>query len=368
MFTFSQQKGISTLFAVVFISVSLQLTGCASNQIGEENVEAIEVEVSDADPFEGVNRKVFAFNGVVDDYLAAPISDAYLWVTPQFVQTGIGNFFSNLKDINVVLNDIMQGKLNQGAEDSGRFAINSTIGLLGLFDVATELGFEKHEEDFAQTLAVWGVPQGPYLVLPVLGPITTRGVPGSVFDAAANPATYVGFPVQVLQMLNARANAEGALNFIDEAALDPYIFTRESFLQHRKHLITDGNSEITDDVLDLEDDFYDEDEDSSEQASVASPIEETADKVVSVGEVPEVTAPPQAAQGIMEPAESATATLVDTSAAKTESSGYKLKLSADKSDFGNASTSFDGAVKSFDNATRSFEEANYKLNHIRRKR
>ncbi len=367
MFTFSQQKGTSALLTGCFVLSFLLLTGCASNQIDEESAESVEIETVESDPFEGVNRKIFVFNEVVDDYLAAPISDAYLWVTPQFVQTGIGNFFNNLKDINVVLNDVMQGKVGQGAEDSGRFAINSTIGLLGLFDVATDLGFEKHEEDFAQTLAVWGVPQGPYLVLPVLGPITTRGVPGSVFDAAANPATYVGLPIQVLQMLNARANAEGALNFIDEAALDPYVFTRESFLQHRKHLITDGNSELTDDVLDLEDDFYEDEEDDEgtvEQIGTATEVESTTDEATEVSKVEATEAEP-------------TTALVDSEEAKTDSSGYKLKLTtnsdestapaaANDGDFDNAASSFDGAVKSFDNATRSFEEANYKLNHIKK--
>ena len=123
--------------------------------------------------------------------VAKPISDAYLWITPKFFQTGISNFFSNLKDINVVLNDHMQGKFEQGAEDVGRFLTNSTVGVLGLFDVATDLGLKKHEEDFGQTLAVWGVPQGAYLVLPILGPTTARGVPGSIFDTAANPTSVI---------------------------------------------------------------------------------------------------------------------------------------------------------------------------------
>ncbi|MFW5444134.1 MAG: VacJ family lipoprotein [Methylococcaceae bacterium] len=260
MLIFSENKDYSTLFITVLVSLSLFLGGCASTEVIEGEAEAVEIEVTETDPYEDFNRVMFGFNEGMDDYIAAPISDAYLWVTPQFLQTGVANFFNNLKEINVVLNDVMQGKIAQGAEDTGRFAVNSTIGLLGLFDVATELGLEKHDEDFAQTLAVWGVPQGPYLVLPVLGPSTSRGVPGAVFDTAANPATYVGFPVQLVQMLNSRANAEGALQFIDEAALDPYVFTRESFLQYRKFLITDGESEIADDTLDFEDEFYDEDE------------------------------------------------------------------------------------------------------------
>ena len=381
MLIFAKQKDVSVLFTAFFISTSLLLTGCASTEkvevvdvevveevVVEEDVveeevvegevvedevvekEVIEEDVAveeepEIDPYEGFNRKVFVFNKALDDYVAAPVSDAYLWVTPQFVQTGIANFFSNLKDINVVLNDLMQGKVEQGAEDTGRFVVNTTLGLAGLFDVATELGLEKHNEDFAQTLAVWGVPQGPYLVIPVIGPATSRGVPGGVFDVAANPATYVGLPIQLVQMLNARANATGALKFIDEAALDPYVFTRESFLQYRQHLITDGESEIGSDTLDFEDDFYDEDEDFDEE--------------VAVGQE----------EGNSEINEDKSAD--DSQIAKTdtenqlETSVYRLDLDSDVDDFEQASSSFDGAVKSFDEAALSFEEANSKIKQLK---
>lgn len=263
MFLLRLKKDKSNIFFVLFLSILLILTGCVSKDPLETDIKSVEVDVQEVDPYESFNRKTYAFNEAVDEYVAEPVSDAYLWVTPKFVQTGVSNFFNNLNDINVVLNDFMQGKLIQGSEDTGRFVVNSTIGLGGLFDVATELGLEKHDEDFSQTLAVWGVPQGPYLVMPVLGSMTTRGVPGGIFDAAANPTSYVGgifFPVQLLQILNARASAEDALKFIDEAALDPYIFTRESFLQYRKNLITDGKSEFEDDMFDLEDELYDEDD------------------------------------------------------------------------------------------------------------
>lgn len=284
MFTYQQKNYYSAFLNAFLISTVLFLVGCAGQDVVEGDVDAVEVDV---DPYEGFNRSMFGFNEVLDDYLAEPISDAYLWITPQFVQTGIANFFSNLDDINVVLNDMMQGKVKQGAKDTGRLAVNTTIGLFGLFDVATELGLKKHDEDFAQTLGFWGVPQGPYLVIPVLGPSTSRGIPGSVFDTAANPASYVGFPVQMVQMLNARANAEGSLKFIDEAAMDPYIFTRESFLQYRKHLVTDGNSEITDDILDFEDEFYDDEEftDESDNKEVNSEVDQGIAKTKIVNEV-----------------------------------------------------------------------------------
>ncbi len=333
MHTFPHNKGVSTLFITLLISLTLFLAGCASTEVIEEDIAEVDV-ATEADPFEDFNRSMFGFNESLDTYLAEPISDAYLWITPQFVQTGIANFFNNLKDVNVVLNDMMQGKLMQGVGDTGRFTVNSTIGLLGLFDVATEIGLEKHEEDFAQTLAVWGVPAGPYLVLPILGPSTSRGVPGAVFDTAANPASYIGLPVQVVQMLNARANAEGALKFIDEAALDPYVFTRESFLQYRNHLITDGESEITDDLLDLEDEFYDEDELSDEF--------EALDTNELSAEVPPVTK-----KGIDEQV--------------VEKNRLSTGLSSETKDFEQASDSLDGAVQSLDEATTSFEEAGDKI-------
>ncbi|XBS22601.1 VacJ family lipoprotein [Methylomarinum sp. Ch1-1] len=371
-----QNKNISGALLALMVAVALSLSGCAGTQVAEQEAVAEEVvteavaeaeasktdeletdvveQEDEVDPYEGFNRKVFVFNDKLDTYVAKPISDAYLWVTPEFVQTGVANFFSNLKDINVVLNDVMQGKLQQGLEDTGRFTMNSTVGLLGLFDVAKEVGLEKHEEDFDQTLAVWGVPEGPYLVLPILGPTTSRGLPGGVFDAAANPTTYVGLPVQLIAMLNARANAEGALKFIDEAALDPYVFTRESFLQYRRNLVADGKIDISDDVFDLEDEFYEEElyeeeggngADITEQQQTAE-VEEDID-LISDQQPQEVV------------------TTVDVAENKlAQAEGFKLRLSADIEEFDQASGSFDSAVRSFDEATRSFEQAVEKLDRL----
>ncbi len=330
MCTLIKNRGFSFISALFIILLTQFITGCASNEVIEAEAEAEVIEVSEVDPYEGFNRKMFVFNETLDTYVAAPISDAYLYVTPEFVQTGVANFFNNLKDINVVLNDVMQGKLAQGAEDTGRFAVNSTIGLLGLFDVATELGLEKHDEDFAQTLAVWGVPQGPYLVLPVIGPATTRGVPGGIFDAAANPASYVGAPIQLLQMLNARANAEGELNFIEEAALDPYVFTRESFLQYRKNLITDGESQNADVLLeeDFEDDEFDDEMDEDISVSITPKQEAEAESVA------------------------------------VQVSHSELQVEMQPNSFDSASGSFDGATRSFDDAANDFKMAADKLNQL----
>lgn len=244
----SWDSKIQRSFSGMLMGAAITLTGCATTGVVEP-----QTTLSEVDPYENFNRKMFGFNDKVDNYVAEPVSNAYKRITPDFMQTGVYNFFNNLKNINVVINDVLQAKFQQSAQDTGRLAINSTIGLAGLVDVAKHVGLEQNEEDFDQTLAVWGVPRGSYLVLPFLGPSTSRGIPGAVFDTAANPATYVGFvPVHALSAINSRANAEGALKFIDEAALDPYVFTRESFLQWRNNLATDGKAEASTEMDDFE--------------------------------------------------------------------------------------------------------------------
>ncbi len=216
--------------------MAVTLAGCATTGSAEHSANK-------DDPYENINRVMYQFNAKLDDYLAAPVSKVYNKITPQFARTGVFNFFSNLTNINVIVNDALQAKFMQGAHDSGRFLLNSTLGLGGFIDVATDTGLDLNIEDFDQTLAVWGVPKGSYLVLPIIGPSTMRGIPGTAFDIAANPSTYLGMPIQAISLLNTRATAEGALKFIDEASLDPYVFTRESFLQWRNNLATDGKSE-----------------------------------------------------------------------------------------------------------------------------
>ena len=238
-------NNISLKVSGAILVILVTLSGCATTAITEH------APIKD-DPYENVNRVMYGFNDKLDDYIAAPVSKVYNKITPQFARTGIFNFFSNLKNINVVVNDALQAKFSQSVSDTGRFLINTTLGLGGFVDVATDTGLELNTEDFDQTLAVWGVPNGSYLVLPVIGPTTLRGIPGTAFDVAANPSTYLGMPIQLVSLLNARATAEGSLKFIDEAALDPYVFTRESFLQWRKNLVTDGKSDAS---LDFGDDL-----------------------------------------------------------------------------------------------------------------
>lgn len=243
-------KNRRALKVVLSVAGTLLMNGCASIDKRAENSVDIGSKASEIDPYENFNRTVYEFNDGLDKYVLKPVADGYKFITPDFVETGISNFFNNLKGINVVLNDMLQGKFRQGASDAGRFLANTTIGVGGLVDVASELGLEHNVEDFGQTLAVWGVGQGPYLVLPVLGPTTVRDSGAIIVDRAANPGTYVPF-TGVLEGISDRANAEEALNFIEEAALDQYVFTRESFLQHRQFLINDGQTDNSDFDIDV---------------------------------------------------------------------------------------------------------------------
>lgn len=226
------QKGAMAIFLAIIVSIS----GCATTPQGEQNV----------DPFETVNRGFFQFNRDFDRAFLEPAADAYVKVTPQPVRTSVSNFFDNLGYLNVILNDFLQGKVEQGFWDTSRFVLNSTVGLAGVFDVATAMGLEEHNEDFGQTLGVWGAGAGPYLVLPLLGPSTVRDAPGIPVTTVTSPLFYVDqaavtVPVGGLGVVDARARQVGAFQFIEEAALDPYVFTREAYLQRRIFLIYDGD-------------------------------------------------------------------------------------------------------------------------------
>jgi phospholipid-binding lipoprotein MlaA len=198
------------------------------------------------DPLEGFNRGVSAFNSVTDKALIKPVALAYTKVVPQPVRTGVNNFFGNLGDVGVLVNNLLQGKFNNAASDFGRLSMNSTFGLFGLVDVASHLGIPKHNEDFGQTLAKWGVGSGPYLVLPIFGPSTVRDAFGAIPDNLLNPATYIdNEPARVslaaLGVVNARANLFKATNILEEAAIDQYVFTRDAWLQRRLGLVYDGD-------------------------------------------------------------------------------------------------------------------------------
>lgn len=211
------------------------LTGCAHSPVDDP-----------ADPFEPVNRKIYAFNETVDRVALQPVAKAYVKVTPQPVRTGVGNFFSNLFYPTVIFNDLLQAKLMQGLQDTSRLVVNTTLGIFGIFDVAGPfLGLEKHKEDFGQTLGSWGIGEGWYLVIPLLGPSTNRDLVGRVGDIYADPfSNYADTNEQVaalvLSTVDTRAQYLDATEVLNEF-FDPYTFVRGAYLQRRAMQIYDGH-------------------------------------------------------------------------------------------------------------------------------
>lgn len=198
------------------------------------------------DPLEGWNRSVHQFNEVMDDYIARPAAKTYRAVLPKFVRNGIGNFFSNLGEIPTAANDILQAKPGAALEASGRFLINSTLGVFGLFDVATLFGIDEHSEDFGQTLAVWGVGSGPYLVLPFLGPSTLRDTASIYPNYYLSPVRYADlseaetYGVLLLEQLHRRHDLLDAESIVQG---DRYRFFKDAYLQSREYEIKDGQVE-----------------------------------------------------------------------------------------------------------------------------
>lgn len=198
------------------------------------------------DPLESVNRGIYHFNDGVDTMLVKPLAEVYRGVIPQLVRTGVNNVFSNLNDVIVALNNLLQGKFDAALSDIARLMINTTVGLLGIFDIATEAGLEKHDEDFGQTLGYWGVGDGAYLVLPFLGPRTVRDTAGLIVDIKTDPVTYID-PTRDrnatlgLRLVAQRERLLGASKVLEVAALDEYAFVRDAYLQRRRNLIYDGN-------------------------------------------------------------------------------------------------------------------------------
>lgn len=199
------------------------------------------------DPLEKFNRATFAFNDTVDRVALKPAATAYKKVLPGFAQTGVNNFFGNLADAWSSVNNFLQGKGEAGATDLMRFALNSTFGIAGILDIASEAGMQKHNEDFGQTLGVWGVPSGPYLMLPLLGPSTIRDTAALPADIWADPWAYKS-PVNVrnigigVRAIDQRASVLDASNLFEEAALDRYEFIRDGYLQRRQSRVFDGES------------------------------------------------------------------------------------------------------------------------------
>ncbi len=208
----------------------LALTGCATGG-------------NSRDPLEPFNRGVFQVNDALDKAVLKPVAKGYKAVVPLPLRGGVDSFLNNLRDIPIAFNGLLQGKFRQAASDTGRFVINTSLGILGVFDVATRLGLERHDEDFGQTLGYWGLGSGPYLVLPFLGPSTIRDTSGLIVDYASGPGTYLfsnapeTWTVFGVRVLSQRANLLDAERLLDEAALDKYTFLRDAYLLRRERLI-----------------------------------------------------------------------------------------------------------------------------------
>jgi phospholipid-binding lipoprotein MlaA len=235
--------------AVPLVLCSLLAAGCASSPGRTTN----------DDPYEGFNRGVYKFNDTLDRAALKPIAKGYRKVTPGFVRSGVGNVLSNLEYPGTFVNQFLQGKWVLGFRDTGRFLLNSTLGVAGLFDVATPLGLEKNDEDFGQTLAFWGVSSGPFVNLPLLGPSSMRDAPSRALDWFTNPLQYADIPWEaewgqrVINVVHSRSE----LLPLDETlqrTYDPYAFIRDAWAQQREFNVFDGNPppETLEDVMEEE--------------------------------------------------------------------------------------------------------------------
>jgi len=230
-------QALNSLFKKLTLLFALSiLSACASVPSGS----------TDGYSFDSYNRALFSFNEGLDEYFLKPVAEGYDAVLPGPVKTGVSNFFSNLGDIFVIINDILQFKFKQAVSDTGRFIFNSTIGLYGLIDVSTEFGLPKHDEDFGQTFATWGVGQGPYIILPFFGSKTLRGTAGFAIESVYDPVYEIDdddvmWSTVALRAVDTRYNLLKASRIVDQAAVDKYSFVRDAYLQHRKNLVYDGN-------------------------------------------------------------------------------------------------------------------------------
>jgi phospholipid-binding lipoprotein MlaA len=221
------------------------LAGCATTQSAKRDAR---------DPFERVNRKTYAFNNAVDRAVLRPVARGYHRATPDIIEKGVSNFFDNLETPRTLINDLLQGKLKASLQDTGRFVLNTTLGIGGLFDPASDAGLPKHDEDFGQTLGRWGVGPGPYIVLPLLGPSDLRDGIGRVPDTFSHPLTYieednVRYGSYAVRAIDARVRLL-SLDDTLKQAYDPYAFIRNAYLQRREYLVTDGN--VTEDPFEGE--------------------------------------------------------------------------------------------------------------------
>ena len=230
---------LGRLRLIICVVLLIFISGCATTGVKDER-----------DPIEGFNRSMYNFNEGMDKVLFNPVAKLYQAITPDFVEKGISNFFNNIDDISIIANDILQLKIGQAYMDTARFVFNSTLGLAGFRDVSSQMGLEKHDEDFGQTLAVWGVGAGPYIVVPIFGPTTLRDSTSLVVDdVLLNPVTYLNnndalkAGILTLNFIDIKADLLTANDLIDEAALDQYEFTKNAYFSRRESQINDGRLE-----------------------------------------------------------------------------------------------------------------------------
>jgi phospholipid-binding lipoprotein MlaA len=223
--------------ATLTLLIATALSGCATTG-----------ESASGDPIEPANRPVFEFNQGLDHKVVRPVAEGYEAHAPAPVRSCVRNVFSNLGDIFTSVNQLLQGEPGKAVSDISRFGINTTVGVLGCFDPASSMGLDKHKRDFGETLALWGVPPGPYVVLPLLGPSTVRDAFGLVPGWFLDPTNYVAGPAAIAlkgtQIVSTRSSNLKASDLIDSAALDPYLFARDAFLAHRLDQIYDGHPPI----------------------------------------------------------------------------------------------------------------------------
>ena len=220
---------------VVVLTLMLVLQGCAT--VAQPNAR---------DPLESFNRTIFGFNEVADKAVIKPVATGYRAVTPNWFRKGVGNFFSNLEDVWSAVNNGLQGRGQEFSDSVGRVMVNSTIGLLGVLDVASDLNIERHTADFGLTLGRWGVPAGPYVVLPLFGPRTLREVAGMPIDARGMPVYNIGDQetrtlLPIVDVVDLRAKYLNAGDVLEGAALDAYSFRRDAYFQRQRNIQYDGN-------------------------------------------------------------------------------------------------------------------------------
>jgi len=226
---------------LIAFGLLVSMVGCASIPAG--------VSPSPDDPWEPFNRSVFEFNEGLDKYVLKPVVSGYRFVLPEFIREGIYNFFSNYNDIYTALNNLLQGNPDYAFNDLMRVVVNTTMGLGGLIDLATPGGLEKHKEDFGQTFGVWGIPSGPYVVLPFFGPSSVRDTFGTVADLETDylfkyiPNVGLRNSLTGLRVVNARNTYYEAGDLLDGAAIDKYSFLRDAYIQRRKYQINEGRDD-----------------------------------------------------------------------------------------------------------------------------